>query len=356
MQLFDHPEHDGHEAVTFASDAASGLRAIIAVHDRTAGPACGGVRMWPYANEAAALTDVLRLSRGMTLKTVMAGLPLGGGKAVILGDSRTDKSPALLRAFGRAVEGLGGRYIGAEDVGMSPADMAVIAAETAHVAGRGVAEGGSGDPSPLTALGVFEGIRAALRHATGSNDLSDARVAVQGLGHVGLDLCERLHAAGAALVVADLDQPRLAQAQVRFQAMVVAPHTIHRVGADVFAPCALGGVLNATTIPQLGARIVAGSANNQLATAADGARLAERGILYAPDYVINAGGIINVAAEIGGGRYDRKAVERKVCAIADTLAEIFQAAGGGDTAAIADRIALQRLAGLRQTATGVPAG
>ncbi|MFC3228895.1 Glu/Leu/Phe/Val dehydrogenase [Marinibaculum pumilum] len=355
MELFDHPEHDGHEAVTFACDRASGLRAIIAVHDRTAGPACGGVRMWAYANEAEALTDVLRLSRGMTLKNVMAGLALGGGKAVILGDARTAKSPGLLRAFGRAVDGLGGRYIAAEDVGMSPADMAVMAEETPHVAGRGEAEGGSGDPSPLTALGVFEGIRAAARHATGSDDLADCRIAVQGLGHVGLGLCERLHDAGAALVVADLDRPRLAQAQVRFQAMVVAPHRIHTVGADIFAPCALGGVLNADSIPALDARIVAGSANNQLATAEDGARLADRGILYAPDYVINAGGIINVAAELGG-RYDRAAVEVKVRAIADTLTEIFQAAGDGDTAAVADRIALQRLAALRRPMDAVPAG
>ncbi|MEQ8349374.1 MAG: Glu/Leu/Phe/Val dehydrogenase dimerization domain-containing protein [Sneathiellaceae bacterium] len=344
--LFEHPAHDGHEALVFACDPAAGLRAIIAIHDRSAGPACGGVRMWPFADERAALTDVLRLSRGMTFKNVMAGLPLGGGKAVIVGDSARDKTPALLRAFGRAVEGLCGRYIAAEDVGMTVADMAVIAEETAHVAGRGAAEGGGGDPSPLTALGVFEGIRAALRHARGSDDLSEARVAVQGLGHVGMALCRRLHEAGAALAVADLDRNRLAEAQRAFGAMVVPPSEIHAVQADVFAPCALGAGLNARTIPHLRARIVAGSANNQLAVPEDGRRLAERGILYAPDYVINAGGIINVAAEIGGA-YDPAAVERQVRAIGATLSEIFASAAGDDTAAVADRLAQARLDALR---------
>lgn len=351
--LFDHPEHDGHEEVVFACDPASGLRAILAVHDRSAGPACGGVRMWDYADDAAALTDVLRLSRGMTYKNVMAGLRLGGGKSVILGDARAQKTPALLRAFGRAVAGLGGRYIAAEDVGMTTADMAEIARETPHVAGRAEADGGSGDPSPFTALGVFEGIKAALRHKTGRADPHGRRVAVQGLGNVGLELCRRLHAAGASLVVADLDRARLALVQERFGAMAARPEEIHRLAADVYAPCALGGVLSEATIPELAARIVAGSANNQLAGPEDGARLAARGILYAPDYVINAGGIVNVAAEIGG-RYDREAVTRKVCAIADTLAEIFDAAQGGDTAAVADRIAEARLAALRETKATPP--
>lgn len=347
--LFDHPEHDGHEEVVFACDPGAGLRAIIAVHDRSAGPACGGVRMWDYPGDAAALTDVLRLSHGMTRKNVMAGLPLGGGKAVILGDPRTQKHPALLRAFGRAVERLGGRYITAEDVGMTPADMAEIARETAHVVGRPREEGGSGNPAPFTALGVFEGIRAALRHRTGSDALQGRRIAVQGLGNVGFELCRRLHEAGAVLLVADLDPARLAQAQARFGAMVARPEEIHRLAADVFAPCALGGVLNAATIPELGAPIVAGSANNQLAEPGDGARLAARGILYAPDYVINAGGVINVAAEIGGS-YDAAAVTRKVRALGETLTEIFEAAKGGDTAAIADAIAEARLAALRQAA------
>jgi leucine dehydrogenase len=274
--------------------------------------------MWPYADDAAALDDVLRLSRGMTYKAALAGLSLGGGKAVIIGDARRHKSEALLLAMGRFVESLGGRYHTAEDVGTTVRDMDVLRRETAFA--HGVSDG-SGNPSPATAYGVFVGIRAAVRHRLGRDDLGGVVVAVQGLGNVGFRLAEYLAEAGARLIVADLDAGSARRAVEAFAAEAVAPERIHAVAADVFAPCALGAVIDDATIPELGARIVAGAANNQLAEARHGAALKARGILYAPDYVINAGGLIDVASE--GPGYDQETVLRRVEGIRDTLGRVF---------------------------------
>ncbi len=284
-----------HEALYRVADEATGLTGYIAIHSTLRGPAAGGLRFRSYGSEAEAIADVLKLSRGMTYKNAAAGLPLGGGKAVIIGNPATGKTRALLRAFGEAIQSLGGRYWTAEDMGMTAADMEVLAETTRFVAGR---PGRSGDPSPATALGVFKGMQVALRHAAGSADLAGRTVAVQGLGNVGRALAGMLAAAGAKLIVADLDRERVADAHRAWAAEAAGVANIHLRTADIFAPCAIGGILNADTIPGLGARIVAGSANNQLATPEDGARLAGRGVLYAPDYLINCGGVVSVAAEI----------------------------------------------------------
>ena len=301
MDLFTLPDFDDHEQVVFGHDRPSGLRAIVAIHSTALGPAAGGCRMWPYPSSDEALTDALRLSRGMSYKNAMAELGLGGGKAVILGDARTAKTPELLQAFGRLVESLGGRYITAEDVGTTTGDMQQVAAATGFVSGlaRGTGEVG-GDPGPQTALGVFFGIQAAVRFQLGRS-LEGLTVAVQGLGGVGHPLCRLLAADGARLKVADARRERAEQVREELGATVVGTETIFDEDADVFAPCALGAVLHEHTIARLRARVVAGAANNQLAAAADGDALLKAGILYAPDYVINAGGIINVAHEYRGG-------------------------------------------------------
>tara|TARA_R110002020_G_scaffold50844_13_gene144020 strand:- start:7644 stop:8717 length:1074 start_codon:yes stop_codon:yes gene_type:complete len=339
--VFDDPAFDDHEQVVFCRDAASGLNAVIAIHDTRLGPALGGCRMWDYDSPADAVTDALRLSRGMTYKNALAGLALGGGKAVILGDARRDKTPALMAAFGRHVEALGGRYITAEDVGISTDDIEQAARMTRHA--RGTAATGLGDPSPYTALGVFHGIRSALAHRFGSSDLAGRRVVVQGLGHVGSGLAKRLSAEGAELVVADLRADTVRAAAEQFGARSVDAGEAHRIEADVFAPCALGAGLNATTIPELGAPIVAGAANNQLATEEDGRRLIARGVLYAPDYAINAGGVISIALATPGGS-DEEVVGR-VTAIGSTLSAIFARAEreGRPTGEIADEMARERL-------------
>lgn len=341
--VFDHPEFRNHEQVVFGHDAATGLRTIIAVHDTRLGPALGGCRMWAYKDDAQALTDALRLSRGMTYKNSLAGLDLGGGKAVIIADPRTGKTDAMLAAFGRQVDRLGGTYITAEDVGISSHDMEIVAGETRHA--RGTKATGLGDPSPYTALGVFIGLKAAVTHRFGSDDLTGRTVAIQGLGHVGMYLAEHLHNAGAKLVVADIHAPSVERAVSEFGAHSVDPKTIHTVEADVFAPCALGAGLNDGTIPELGAPIVAGAANNQLAEEGrHGEELKKRGILYAPDYAINAGGVISIAlAEPGTG--DAK-VRDKVIAIGQTLTHIFERAAALDlpTHTVADQIAEERLA------------
>jgi leucine dehydrogenase len=333
-----------YEQVLSCDDPDSGLKAIIAVHDTTLGPALGGCRMWRYDSERAALTDALRLARSMTYKAAIAGLPLGGGKAVIMADPQRDKSEALFRAFGRMVDQLEGRYITGEDVGTSVKDIGIVARETRHVAGLA---GGSGDPSPVTAAGVFHGIRAAVRHRTGSDDLKGARVAVQGLGHVGFHLCRLLHGAGAELVVSDVSAQAIEPVVVEFTATAVASDAIYDADADIFAPCALGGVINAGTVPRLKVGIVAGAANNQLAEADDGVALHQRDILYAPDYVINAGGLINVSWDVlhRGERYDRVATLVQVARIERTLTALFdRAAGEGrPTHEIADAIARDRL-------------
>lgn len=336
--LFDAADYDAHEAVHFAHDAASGLQAIIAVHSTHLGPAAGGCRWWTYADDTAALTDALRLSRGMSYKNAMAGLPMGGGKAVILKDA--PKTDALLEAFGRAIEGLGGRYVTAEDVGMSDVDMTVIARRTRHVSGLPVAGGAAGgNPGPSTAEGVFVGMRAAVRHKLGRN-LAGTHVAVQGLGSVGHALVRKLAAAGARLTVADIDHARAARVADEVGATLVDNDAIVGVAADVFSPNALGAVLTETSIAQLDVAIVAGAANNQLATPADGARVAARGILYAPDYVINAGGIINVTAEyLGSG--DAASVAAQIARIEGRLADIFAEADASDRATdvVADAMA-----------------
>lgn len=300
MTAFDHPEFDGHEQVLFCHDGAAGLRAIVAVHDTTLGPAVGGCRMHPYATTAEALADVLRLSRGMTFKNAVAGLPLGGGKAVIVGDPAAPGKDVLLRAFGRHVQALGGRYWTSIDVGVHPHDADVIAEECAYVIGRAAQYPGGENPSHMTSLGGLAGIRAAVAHTMLRDDLRGVRVAVQGLGNTGRELCRLLHDEGADLVVADIDDQAVRDVVHSFGAGAVPPDLIHEQDVDVFAPCALGGVLNDDTIPQLKARIVCGLANNQLRHPHHGAVLREAGITYVPDYVVNAGGMIGVAALVNG--------------------------------------------------------
>lgn len=290
----------GHEQVLSCTDAESGLRAFIAVHDTTLGPALGGCRMWRYDSAEAALADVLRLSAGMTAKSALAGVPFGGGKAVIMGDPRTEKTPDLLRAFGRIVDTLHGAFITGEDVGMAPADMAVVATRTRHVVGLESGPCASGDPSPVTAEGVFHCMEAAARLHLGSRGVAGARVAVQGLGHVGLALVARLSAAGARVIAADTDMAANRCAADRFGAEIVPPDRLLDAEADILAPCALGGVLNREAVPRLRARLVCGSANNQLDGRSCARALHERGILYCPDYVVNAGGLISVAREALG--------------------------------------------------------
>ena len=340
MSVFEHHEFDGHEEVVFCHDLASGLKAIIAVHNTNLGPALGGCRMWPYASEAEALTDALRLSRGMTYKSALAGLGFGGGKSVIIGDPRRDKSEALFRAMGRYVDSLGGRYTVAEDVGISVPDVEIMAKETSFVAGTST--GGAGDPSPATAYGVYMGIKAAAKHRLGLDSLSGLRVAVQGVGHVGYYLCGHLAAEGAELLVADIVPDSLDRVRREFDAHVVAPEAIATSAVDIYAPCALGATINDESLPKLQAKIVAGSANNQLAEARHGDGLRQRGILYAPDYVINAGGVIVISHE--GPAYDESKAFAHVAKIHDTLLEIFRRADAQKvaTSTAADRLAEER--------------
>ena len=346
MAVFSLSDFADHEQVVFVSDDKSGLKAIIAVHNSNLGPALGGCRMWPYASEEEAVRDVLRLSRGMTYKSAMARLKLGGGKSVIIGNPRTDKTPALLAAFARALEQLNGRYIAAEDSGTSVADMKFMTQFTQHVAGihdKPSDEGTrSGDPSPATAYGTFIGIQAAVKERLGRDSLEGLRVAVQGVGNVGYDLARQLKDAGAQLWVTDIHREPLVQAGRELGATVVAPDEIFGLDVDVFAPCALGAVLNDSTIPQLKASIVAGAANNQLAEARHGVELMKRGILYAPDYVINAGGIIDVYHERIG--FERAALIRHIEGIRDNLMEVFERAREEErpTAEVADAIAEER--------------
>lgn len=346
MAVFSLSDFADHEQVVFVSDDKSGLKAIIAVHNSNLGPALGGCRMWPYASEEEAVRDVLRLSRGMTYKSAMANLKLGGGKSVIIGNPRTHKTPELLAAFARALEQLNGRYIAAEDSGTSVADMKYMTQFTQHVAGihdKPSDEGTrSGDPSPATAYGTFIGIRAAVKERLGRDSLDGLRVAVQGVGNVGFDLARQLKEAGAQLWVTDIHREPLVQAGRELGATVVAPDEIFGLDVDVFAPCALGAILNDSTIPQLKASIVAGAANNQLAEARHGLELMKRGILYAPDYVINAGGIIDVYHERIG--FDRAALLKHIEGIHDNLMEVFERARAEErpTGEVADAIAEER--------------
>jgi leucine dehydrogenase len=341
MTVFDHPDFDRHDSLHYVQDARSGLKAIIAIHSTALGPAAGGCRRWQYASDYDALTDALRLSRGMSYKNAVAELPFGGGKSVILASDDAPKTPELLRAFGRAVDALDGRYITAEDVGVSVEDMREVVQETDYVSGLPQAgDNAGGDPSPWTAMGVFLGIEAAARSKLGRDSLEGLRVAVQGVGNVGLHLCRLLSEAGACIVAADVNRQNLEQATGRFGAEEASPTDILSADIDVLAPCALGNILTSVTIPRLRTSIVAGAANNQLATEADGRRLAEHGILYAPDYVINAGGIISVAHEYLGGSHEEQ-VRAEVRKIPERLTAIFDdaAATGSPTNIVADELA-----------------
>ncbi|MGE0251651.1 MAG: Glu/Leu/Phe/Val dehydrogenase dimerization domain-containing protein [Dongiaceae bacterium] len=341
MNVFSAPDFNGHEQVVFCHDPTSGLKAIIAIHNTWCGPSLGGCRMWNYHDESQALTDVLRLSRGMTYKNAMANLPLGGGKSVIIGDSKRDKTPALMQAMGHFVDRLGGLYIIAEDVGTSPADIDEMRKHTDHVAGLSDI---SGDPSPITAHGVFHGILASARYAFKTDNLKGVKVAVQGLGHVGYYVCKFLHEAGAQLIVTDIDAQNLEKVVKDFGAKPVHPSLIYDQDVDIFSPCALGAVINDDTLRRLKAKIVAGAANNQLAEVRHGEEIMRKGILYAPDYVINAGGVINVYHERFMPKYNKAAALAHVEKIADTLKDVFERAAAEkiSTSLAADRLAEQR--------------
>lgn len=343
MSVFDALDYRDHEQVAFVSEPASGLKAIIAIHNTRRGPALGGCRFWKYPNEDAAIADALRLSRGMTYKSALARLPLGGGKCVVLGSAAEVKTDALLRALGRALERLGGHYVTAEDIGVKPSDLRIVREETAHVAGLPET---SGDPSPVTALGVFYGLRAAVRHRLGEDSLEGLTVAVQGLGAVGRSLADQVAAAGGKLIVADIRKEAVEKAVQELGAEAVHVDAIYDTQAEIFAPCALGAILNDDTIPRLQCSVIAGSANNQLAESRHGVVLREQKMLYAPDYAINAGGIINIAHEDRtAGTYDKAGALEAVGRIDDTLAEIFTRADVTDTptSEIADAMAEERL-------------
>jgi leucine dehydrogenase len=344
MDVFGMREFDGHERVVFGYDEATGLRSVIAIHSTVLGPAAGGCRMWPYASTTEAVTDALRLSRGMSYKNAMAGLPFGGGKAVIIGDSGK-KSAELLHAYGRFVDSQGGRYITAEDVGTTTTDMEHVANVTPYVSGlsRNLGEAG-GDPAPKTALGVFLGLKAAVKFRLGRSDLAGLSVAVQGVGGVGYHLCKLLAAEGVQLRVADVRQSATQRVNDEFNAVTVPVESVLAQDVEVIAPCALGAILNQVSIPTIRARIVAGAANNQLAEERDGTALQAAGVLYAPDYVVNAGGIISVAREYNGGATDAQVVS-EIQAIPSRLTEIFERARreGRPTNAVADAMARERI-------------
>ncbi|HVM13751.1 MAG TPA: Glu/Leu/Phe/Val dehydrogenase dimerization domain-containing protein [Egibacteraceae bacterium] len=336
---------DGHEQVVYGRDDETGLRCIIAIHSTALGPGLGGTRFYPYTTEEEALRDVLRLARAMAYKAACAGLDLGGGKAVILGDPARDKTEALLRAYGRVVESLGGRYVTACDVGTYPPDMSIVGRETRWATGAEVEEGGSGDSGVMTAYGTFVGIRACVERLWGSASLAGRHVALQGVGKVGRRLARYLTEDGAKLTVADVDEAAAAECAEETGADVVAVDKIHAVVADVFSPNALGGVIDDTTLPQLACAVVAGAANNQLAEPRHGDALANAGILYAPDYVINAGGLIQVADELHAGGYSPERARRRTETIAERLDDIFDLAAeeACSTAEAAERFAQRRI-------------
>lgn len=333
-----------YEQLVLCQERTSGLKAVICIHDTTLGPALGGTRMWNYASEEDAILDALRLARGMTYKNAAAGLNLGGGKAVIMGDSRTQKTEELFRAFGRYVQSLSGRYITAEDVGTTVQDMDWIHQETKFVTGVSSSYGASGDPSPLTALGVLRGMKAAAKEAFGSDALEGKTVAIQGLGHVGYYLAQHLTDEGAKLVVTDINSDAVKRVAREFVATPVRPEEIFSAKCDIFAPCALGAVINDETIPQLRCQVVAGAANNVLKEERHGDLLHEKGILYAPDYVINAGGVINVADELEG--YNAERALKKVETVYDNVARVIAIAKRDNipTYKAADRMAEERIA------------
>ena len=341
---------NGHEQLAVWTDARAGLRAFVAIHDRTLGPALGGVRIWPHATEELAVMDVLRLSRAMTYKSAAAGLDFGGGKGLIIADPRTDKTEAMFRSYGRLVDSLGGRYITTEDVGANAENMGWIAQETAHVVGLPVERGGSGNPATMTGYGVRQAMRACAEAAWGSDSLAGKRVAIQGFGNAATSLARYLIDDGAEIIAADVDGEARKRA-AELGATVVDVDAIYDAECDVFAPCALGGVLSEATLPRLRCAVVCGAANNQLATPEDALRLQERGILYAPDFIANAGGVINVSSEVGGA-YDEDAARAKTAALYDTMRRVLARAGaeGVTTAEAADRIAEERIAAARPPA------
>lgn len=351
MSVFGHKEFDHHESVSYFHCKQSGLKAIIAVHNTNLGPALGGCRMWAYENDEQALRDVLRLSRGMTYKAAITGLPLGGGKSVIIGDAKKIKTPDMMRAMGKAVDSLNGRYIIAEDVGTTVDDMNHMASQSRHVVGISHDGKGFGDPSPTTAYGVYVGLKSAVKHRLGKADLRGVKVAVQGLGNVGYNLCKLLHKDGASLIVTDMQPDKMDQAAREFGAKPTSLHDIYDTEADVFAPCALGAILNDDTIKRLKTKVVAGAANNQLAEARHGDMLRDLKILYAPDYLINAGGLINVYYEYvmltTGKMQDRAMLLSHVDRIAETAESIFKKAEQENisTSSAADRIAEERFKG-----------
>ena len=355
MAAFDDPAFDDHERVVFCRDAATGLKAIIAIHSTVLGPAAGGCRLWAYDSDDAALTDALRLSQGMSYKNAMAGLRFGGGKAVIIKTPEFAATDELFQKFGDFVEMLNGSYITAEDVGMSVSIMETIARSTSYVSGLPQKEGhAGGDPSPKTSYGIFKGIEAAVRFKLDRDSVAGLTVAVQGVGHVGYYLCKYLHEAGASLIVADIDAARVARVCDEFSATTAGLDDILYQDVEVLAPCALGAILHADSIPRLRARIVAGGANNQLAAGMDGQRLMDADILYAPDYVINGGGIINVASEYYGDVDDEEVMQR-VAEIGPRLSGIFEEAkrSGQPTSVIADNQARNIIASADATGQGI---
>jgi len=344
VSVYEAAEYDDHEQVLFVSEPAVGLRAIIAIHDTTLGPALGGCRMWPYEREADAIRDVLRLSRGMTHKAAILDCGLGGGKSVIIGDSYLEKTPQLLHAMGRWIESLQERYIVGEDIGTNPDDMSEIRTETNCVSCLRVKDGGYGDPAPMTALGVFSAMRAGVEHALGGSGFDGMHVAIQGVGNVGANLCRLLHEAGARLTISDVNADRLSPIRKQYGAEIVDPEQIYSVDAQVFAPCAMGAILNDDTISQLQVSVIAGAANNQLDENRHGELLAERNISYMPDYVANGGGLVSCAAE--WYRTDIEEVPKQVRRIYDTCSSIIARAVADSitTADAADRIAMERIA------------
>jgi leucine dehydrogenase len=343
--VFEQVTAFNHEQICFFNDEATGLKAIVAIHDTTLGPALGGTRMWNYATEAEAINDVLRLSRGMTYKAAITGLNLGGGKAVIIGDSKKDKSEAFMRRYGKFIDGLAGKYITAEDVGTSTRDMEYISMETKHVAGIPESIGGSGDPSPVTAYGVFNGMKACAKSVYGSDSLAGKKVAVQGIGNVGENLVRHLREEGATVFISDINEERLNQVAQRYEAKVVSNKDIYDLDIDIYAPCALGATVNTDTINRLKCAIISGAANNQLAVEAEhGAMLMKKGILYAPDFLINAGGLINVYSELNG--YNKKRAMQQTEHIYEVTLDIIKLSKDENipTYMAANRIAEKRIA------------
>lgn len=321
--VFGQFSFDGHEQIVFCNDEDTGLKAIIGIHNTVLGPALGGTRMWTYQSEWHALNDVLRLSRGMTFKAAITGLNLGGGKAVIIGDAKTQKNDALMRRFGEFVHSLSGKYITAEDVGMETRDMDVVREVTPHVTGISESKGGAGNPSPITAYGVYMGMKAAAKHQFGTENLDGKKVLVQGVGHVGETLVKHITNEGAKVIINDINEGRLEELSKKYGANVVLGNDIYGLDVDIYAPCALGATINDTTIDQLQAKVIAGAANNQLADEVKHGRLLkEKGIAYAPDFLINAGGIINVYAELEG--YGKDEIIKKTENIYNTTLDIFK--------------------------------